>query len=74
MKIIYIRPIKTFTMLGTAIKITPEEVYPAVIAKNLPEWKERGQVYVGGENGLILETGEYVIVKGYKPKFIEDEY
>lgn len=73
MKIIYVRPVQKFKLLGTALEVVPEQIYPAVVAKNLPDWEERGAIYVGGEYGIILEKGEYTRIKGYKPPVIEGD-
>jgi len=66
-KVIYVRPKLPYRLLGTALQLDPEKVYPAIWARNIPDWKERGLVYVGDECGIMLETGEYTIIKNYKP-------
>ena len=69
MKIVYIRPMLDYKLLGTAMQLDKEKVYPAIVAKHIPDWKERGLVFVGDPDtdGILLEEGEYVVVKGYKP-------
>jgi len=69
MKKIYIRPKLDYKLLGTGLQLDSTKVYPAIEARNIEGWKERGLIFV---EDIMLEHGEYEIVKGYKP-IIEDE-
>ena len=59
-----IRPRLAFKLLGTGLQLDTDKVYDAVVARNLPDWLERKAIFV---EELILEDGEYEIVKGKFP-------
>jgi hypothetical protein len=73
MKTIHIRPKLAYRLLGTELRLDPEKVYPAIHARNIPDWKERGLVFVGPDCGIMLEDGEYEIVKHYKPEPTDED-
>lgn len=64
--IIQIKPKLAYKLLGTGLQVDPEKVYDAIIARNIPNWKERECVFV--EEALLLEKDEYTIVHGKFPK------
>jgi hypothetical protein len=65
MKKLLIRPKMAFHLLGTGLTLNPSKEYEAVVATNLPNWHERKAVYC---EEIILEDGEYEIIKGKFPK------
>lgn len=72
MKVIHVRPKLAYKLLGTHLQLDPNKVYPAIQARNVSGWEERGLIYVGDENGIMLEQGEYTVVKGYKPPQVDE--
>ncbi len=65
MKILWIRPKLDYKLLGTSLRLDKSKVYPAVQARNIEGWKERGLIFV--EDSILLENEEYEIVKNHKP-------
>jgi hypothetical protein len=61
---LFVRPLLAFKLLGTNLQLDPNRVYPAIQARNIPDWKEREAIWV---EEILLEKGEYEKVKGYKP-------
>jgi len=66
-KTLWVRPKLNYRLLGTELRLDSTKVYPAIQARNIPDWKERGLIFVGEDCGILLETGEYEIIKGYRP-------
>ncbi len=64
-----VKPILSYNILGTGIKLDSKKTYRAVPAINQPEYKEKGKIFIlenGTEInsfGVLLEAGEYHIVK-----------
>jgi hypothetical protein len=54
-----VKPLESYQLLGTSIKLDKEEVYEAIPATNTPDHEARGAVYVGE---VLLVRGEYVIM------------
>lgn len=58
-----VRPKLAYKLLGTELKLDPEKVYEAIEARNIPDWEERGLIFVGDGPGFLLERGEYTIIE-----------
>jgi len=59
-----IRPKENYKLLGTGIELNKERIYYAMHATNLPDWKEKGKIFVQDDRnfGFLLEAGEYEIL------------
>ena len=54
-----IKPNESFKLLGTGIELDKNKIYESEDASNIPDYKERGLVFV---NGILLDKSEYEIV------------
>jgi CYTH domain-containing protein len=54
-----VKPLENYRLLGTPIVLDKNTVYNAVIARNQPNYKEKGLIFV---DGVLLAKGEYKIV------------
>jgi len=54
-----IKPLLNYHLLGTSIKLNKNKKYKALIASNIPEFKEKGLIFV---KGILLDKNEYVKV------------
>jgi hypothetical protein len=61
-----VKPKRDYSLLGTSIVLDSTKVYDASHATNLPDWEERGLIFVHARDedpvGVLLEAGEYEIV------------
>ena len=55
-----VKPKLNYRLYATHISVSKDKTYKATIATSQPNYKERGAVFVGG---ILLEKGEYTIVK-----------
>jgi hypothetical protein len=58
-----VRPKLAYKLLGTELQLDPEKIYEAIYAQNIPNWKERGLIFIGPDPGFLLEQNEYTIIK-----------
>lgn len=57
--IMKVRPKQNYIPLGNSFVLDTNTEYEAVLAINIPFWKEKGKLFV---EGILLERGEYEIV------------
>lgn len=62
-KKIRVRPKLAFKLLGTELALDPNQIYDAVLAKNIPDWEARGLIFIGPEPGFLLDKTEYDIIE-----------
>jgi len=55
-----IKPKENFILLGTDIRLSKKKKYKATPANNIPDFSEKGAIFV---KGVLLYEGEYKIVK-----------
>lgn len=57
---------KYYVTVGTYHQLDKTKHYQACHATNLPEWKEKGKIFVSfaddGEASILLESGEYLVI------------
>lgn len=58
-----VRPDKAYKLLGTDLVLDPNKTYTAIHAMNIPDWKERGLIFIGPSPGFLLEHNEYIIIE-----------
>ena len=62
-----VKPLHNYKLLGTSIQLDCKKTYEATYATNQPGWEEKGLIFVHERKhdpvGVILEEGEYLIVK-----------
>ena len=65
-----IKPNLNYHLLGTKIRLDKNQEYNFIPASNIPNYKEKGLIFVeieGGEgcsgSGFLLNKTEYIIVK-----------
>lgn len=58
-----IKPKLNYQLMGTDFKLNQDNIYKAVKAINLPEYKEKGKIFVISKGqSMMLEKGEYTII------------
>ena len=59
-----IKPKENYKLLGTDIVLNKNKTYKAMVASNLPEYKEKGKifVYVKGDYNFMLEKEDYIVI------------
>lgn len=64
-----VRPLGDFKMLGSCISVSKDKVYDAIHATNLPNWEERGLIFIQDAEGdttnlgFLLDQADYEVVK-----------
>ena len=53
-----VRPLESYKLLGTEIKLDKTKVYDAVPATNQPDWETKGLMFVGE---VLLSRDEYTV-------------
>lgn len=56
---IRVRPLLDYHLVGTNVKVSRKTIYVATIASNIPDYKERGLVFV---KGILLDRSEYRVI------------
>lgn len=61
------RPLHNYKLGGTNIVLDHTKTYDASHATNLPDWKEKGLIFIHERKhdpvGVLLQEGEYLIIK-----------
>jgi hypothetical protein len=62
-----VKPKENYSLLGTAVVLDNTKVYTASHASNIPDWKEKGLIFVHESEdedcaAILLESGEYEVV------------
>jgi len=55
-----IKPNENYKLLGTNIELSKDTVYTVEFATNIPNWKEKGSVFVGD---MLLHREDYTIIE-----------
>jgi hypothetical protein len=61
-----IRPKEDYKLLGTSVVLDKNKVYPASIATNLPNYKQKESIFVHYDDhggAMLLNKGEYTKTK-----------
>jgi len=70
----FVFPKLDYKLLGTSISVDKEQPYPAVHARNQPNWEAEKKIFIGPNPGMLLEEGTYTRAQGVKGEYLAATY